>query len=222
MAIEHFDLFVVGTGTAGKGVAKDCAAAGMRVAIADNREYGGTCPNRGCDPKKVLVAATEVVQLTENLKGKGISSVPEINWKDLQKFKENFTDAIPAVTEKDLKKAGIAMYHQSPKFLDENTLSVEGKTVTADKIVIATGNKPMELKIPGREHLLHSEDFLDLNELPEEIIFIGAGYIGMEFAQIAARCGSKVTVVEFGPRPLAPFEGDIVDHPIFVVALCFL
>lgn len=212
MGFKHYDVFVIGTGTAGKGVAKDCAAAGMKVAIADNREYGGVCPNRGCDPKKVLVGATEIIQLAENLKGKGITSVPEINWQDLQKFKETFTSAIPAATEKDLKKAGIEMYHQSPKFLDENTLSVEGKTVTADKIVIATGNKPMELKIPGREHLLLSEDFLELEDLPEEIIFIGAGYIGMEFAHIAARCGSKVTVIEFGPRPLAPFEEDIVNH----------
>jgi len=212
MGIKHYDVFVIGTGTAGKGVAKDCAAAGMNVAIADNREYGGVCPNRGCDPKKVLVGATEIVQLAENLKGKGITSVPGINWQDLQKFKENFTVAIPAATEKDLKKAGIEMYHQSPKFLDENTLSVEGKTVTADKIVIATGNKPRALKIPGREHLLHSDDFLELAALPDEIIFIGAGYIGMEFAHIAARCGSKVTVIEFGPRPLAPFEGEIVNH----------
>jgi glutathione reductase (NADPH) len=138
--------------------------------------------------------------------------VPEVNWQDLQKFKENFTSAIPAATEKDLKKAGIDMYHQSPKFLDENTLSVEGKTVIAKKIVIATGMKSMELKIPGREYLLHSADFLHQPALPEEIVFVGAGYIGMEFAHIAARCGAKVTVIEFGDRPLSPFEADIVQH----------
>lgn len=212
MGIKHYDVFVIGTGTAGKGVAKECAAAGLKVAIADNREYGGTCPNRGCDPKKVLVGATEVIQMATNLKGKGIVNVPDINWQDLQKFKEKFTSAIPAATEKSLDKSGVELYHQSPKFIDEKTLSVEGKTVTADKIVIATGQKPMELKIPGREHLLHSEDFLHQEELPEEIIFVGAGYIGMEFAHIAARCGSKVTVIEFGERPLAPFEEDIVNH----------
>jgi glutathione reductase (NADPH) len=212
MSIQHYDLFVIGTGTAGKGVAQDCAAAGMNVAIADNREYGGTCPNRGCDPKKVLVGITEVVQMAYHLKGKGITSIPEVNWQDLQKFKEQFTVAVPAATEKGLKKAGITLYHQSPKFLDENTLSVEGKTVTADKIVIATGQKPRELKIPGREHLLTSEDFLHQAELPDELIFIGAGYVGMEFAHIAARCGAKVTVLEFGDRPLASFEEDIVGY----------
>lgn len=212
MAILEFDVFVIGTGTAGKSVAYECAAEGMKVAIADNREFGGTCANRGCDPKKVLVGITEAMQLSENLKGKGIVSVPKIDWAALQKFKSTFTDAVPASTEKKLKEAGIEMYHQSPKFLDENTLSVEGKTIKAKKIVIATGQKPMELKIPGREHLMISDDFLELEELPESIVFVGAGYIGMEFAHIAARCGAKVTVVEFGERPLAPFEADIVSH----------
>lgn len=212
MAIKEYDVFVIGTGTAGKNVAYDCAAEGMKVAIADNSEFGGTCPNRGCDPKKVLVGITEAMQLAANLEGKGIVSIPKIDWAALQKFKSTFTDAIPFTTERDLKKAGIELFHQSPKFLDENTLSVEGKTVKAKKIVIATGQKPMELKIPGREHLKISDDFLELAELPESIVFIGAGYIGMECAHIAARCGAKVTIVEFGERPLAAFDGDIVNH----------
>jgi len=212
MGIEKFDVFVIGTGTAGKSVAYDCAAQGMRVAIADNRVFGGTCANRGCDPKKVMVGITEVLHLAHNLKGKGIASVPSINWEDLQSFKSTFTDAVPAATEKQLKKAGIKMYHQSPKFIDEQTLSVEGKTIKATKIVIATGNKALELKIPGREHLLVSDDFLSLAKLPKSIVFIGAGYIGMEFAHIAARCGAKVTVVEFTSQPLGLFEKQIVDH----------
>lgn len=212
MAIKEYDVFVIGTGTAGKSVAYDCAAEGMKVAIADNREFGGTCSQRGCDPKKVIVGITEVIHLSECLHGKGIVSVPKVDWMALQKFKSTFTDAIPFTTERDLKEAGIEMYHQSPKFLDENTLSVEGKTVKAKKIVIATGQKPMELKIPGRDYLKVSDDFLELEELPESIVFVGGGYIGMEFAHIAARCGAKVTVIEFGSRPLGPFDADIVSH----------
>lgn len=212
MAIKEYDVFVIGTGTAGKTVAYNCAAEGMKVAIADNREFGGTCSQRGCDPKKVLVGFTEAIHLSENLKGKGISSVPKVDWAALQKFKATFTDAIPFTTERDLKEAGIEMYHQSPKFLDENTLSVEGKTVKAKKIVIATGQKPMELKIPGRDFLKISDDFLELEELPESIVFVGGGYIGMEFAHIAARCGVDVTIVEAGNRPLDGFDADIVSH----------
>ncbi|MBZ9728197.1 NAD(P)/FAD-dependent oxidoreductase [Salegentibacter sp. JZCK2] len=212
MAFEHFDVFVIGTGTAGKGVAKDCAQGGLKVAIADNREYGGTCPNRGCDPKKVLTGFTEILDQATKMQGKGITKMPEANWSDLITFKETFVDAIPAATEKDLADLDIKMYHQSPKFLDKNTLSVEGKTITADKIVIATGHKPMPLKIPGEEHALFSEDFLELEELPETMIFIGAGYIGMEFAHIAARFGVKVTMIDYTPRPLFNFDEDMVKY----------
>ncbi|MBT8318514.1 MAG: NAD(P)/FAD-dependent oxidoreductase, partial [Gramella sp.] len=162
--------------------------------------------------KKVLVGLTEILDRAEKMKGLGITKLPEFSWKDLMEFKKNFTSAVPAATEKDLEKLGIKMYHQSPKFLDENTLSVEGKTVTAKKIVIATGNKALELPIPGRELTIISDDFLELEELPESMIFIGAGYIGMEFAHIAARCGVEVTVVDAESRSLSNFDEDMVKH----------
>ena len=212
MGFEEFDVFVIGTGTAGKSVAKECVSEGLKVAIADNREYGGTCANRGCDPKKVLVGLTEILDRAKKMKGHGITSMPEFSWKDLMEFKKTFTGAVPAATEKDMKALGIKMYHQSPKFLDENTLSVEGKTVTAKKIVIATGNKAFELPIPGRELPIISDDFLELEELPESMIFIGAGYIGMEFAHIAARCGVEVTVIDGESRALNNFDEDMVKH----------
>jgi glutathione reductase (NADPH) len=212
MAIEEYDVFVIGTGTAGKSVVTDCAKAGWKVAIADNREYGGTCPNRGCDPKKVIVGLTEIMERSQNMIGLGITKMPEFSWQDLQKFKLKFTDAIPFATERDLKALDIKLYHQSPKFLDKNTLSVEGKTVIAKKIVVATGNKPMPLPVVGAELILTSEDFLDLENLPESAIFIGAGYIGMEFAHVAARLGVEVTVMDFEDRPLSNFDEDMVAH----------
>ncbi|WP_026932754.1 dihydrolipoyl dehydrogenase family protein [Christiangramia echinicola] len=212
MGFEEFDVFVIGTGTAGKSVAKECVAEGLKVAIADNREFGGTCANRGCDPKKVLVGLTEILDRAGKMQGRGITKMPEFSWNDLMEFKKTFTSAVPAATEKDLEKLGIKMFHQSPKFLGENTLSVEGKTVTAKKIVIATGNKAMDLPIPGRELPINSDDFLELEELPESIIFIGAGYIGMEFAHIAARCGVEVTVIDGESRSLNNFDKDMVEH----------
>ena len=212
MAFKEYDVFIIGTGTAGKNVAKDCAAAGLKVGISDNREYGGTCANRGCDPKKVLMGISEILDKASKLKGKGITKFPEVSWEDVMAFKKTFVDAVPAFTEKNLDKLGIDLYHQSPRFLDENTLSVEGKTITANKIVIATGQVPMELKIPGREYALVSDDFLELKNLPATMLFIGAGYIGMEFAHIAARFGVKVTMMDFAPRPLTNFDEDMVNH----------
>lgn len=214
MAIKEFDVFVIGTGSSGKQVAMDCAEAGMEVAIADNREYGGTCANRGCDPKKVLTGVTEIVQAAKNLKNKGLTCVPDIDWSALMKYKNTFTSAVPTVHEKELKEAGISLYHQSPKFLDKNTLSVEGKIVKVKKVVIATGLIPLELKIQGREYLKTSDDFLSLEKLPEEIIFVGGGYIGIELAHLAARCGSKVIVIQSTDRILSEFDSDLTDKLI--------
>lgn len=211
MAIKEFDVFVIGTGNAGKNVAFACAEAGLKVAIADNRRYGGTCANRGCDPKKVLVGLTEIKQSVDRLRGKGFDSDLPINWSDLQKFKATFTDAVPAVHEKRLKNAGVTLYHQSPRFLDENSLLVEGKTVLVKKVVIATGLIPLELKIQGREHLLTSDDFLALPKLPKEMTFVGGGFIGMEFAHVAARCGVKVTVIQSEELLLKKFDKYFVE-----------
>ena len=160
-------------------MAKACAEAGLKVAIADKREFGGTCANKGCDPKKVLLGITEVLENSKNLHGKGIAKLPKINWKKLQKFKKEFTAAVPKSTEKDLKGMGIKLYHQSPKFLTEDSLMVEEKKITAKTIVIATGYEPRKLSFKGNGHLLTSDDFLNLKKLPKQITFIGAGYVGM-------------------------------------------
>ena len=211
MAIEEFDVFVIGSGIAGQTVAKACAKNGYKVAIADRREYGGTCANRGCDPKKVLLGFTEILQKADQLSGKGISSLPKTDWRKIQSFKSSFTNPVPASTENKLTELGIKLYHQPPKFLDENTLSVEGKTVKFEKAVIASGLKPRNLDIKGREHAGISDDFLNLEELPDSMVFIGAGYIGMEFAHIAARFGVEVTILEAGDRPLKSFDADMVS-----------
>src|SRR5699024_3024758 len=114
MGIESYDVFVMGTGRSGRDVAQACAKAGQRVAIADYREYGGVCANRGCDPKKVLVSFTEILECAENMKGKGIVDPPTWSWEDLQQFKSTFTDAVPFVNERKLKEKGVVLYHQSP------------------------------------------------------------------------------------------------------------
>src|SRR5699024_6268655 len=120
------------------------------------------------------------------------------------------------VHEKRLKNAGVTLYHQSPRFLDENSLSVEGKTVLVKKVVIATGLIPLELKIQGREHLLISDDFLSLSQLQIVMTYVCGGYIRMEVAHIASRCGVEVTIIQSGILPLEKFDNDRSDQPIEV------
>lgn len=212
MKNEAFDVFVIGSGIAGQVVAETCADQGLKVAIADRREYGGTCANRGCDPKKVILGITEIMRSATKLRDKGVVTLPTLSWEDLQRFKCTFTDAVPAATENDLKDKNITLFHQSPKFINETTLSVEGKTVIAQKIVIATGLIPRPLDIEGGDLALLSDDFLNQESLPDSMIFIGAGYIGMEFAHMAARFGVEVTVIDRGARPLSIFDKDMVDY----------
>src|SRR5215469_7604688 len=106
---KKFDLVALGTGSGASAVASRCRAAGWQVAIVDSRPFGGTCALRGCDPKKVLVGAAEVIDWVRRMKGKGISGEQlRINWQELMHFKRSFTDPIPKRREEGLAKAGIA------------------------------------------------------------------------------------------------------------------
>lgn len=210
--MKKFAVFVIGTGVAGTAIANICAQKGLKVGITDERTYGGTCAMRGCIPKKVLWGATEAVESVKRLKGKGIDTVPSINWKELMAFKKTFVESMPSKKENHFQKNGITTLHGAAKFVSANRLQIGEETVEAEKIVIATGNKTRDLDIPGKEHALTSEDFLELEVLPASMLFIGGGYIALEFAHIAARCGVKVTVLEQHNTLLANFEQDIVNH----------
>lgn len=211
MANKKFDVFVIGGGSAGQAVAKACAKAKMNVAITEGRDYGGTCPLRGCDPKKALLASTEVLEMANNLKGNGVLSIPKLSWKDMQKFKKTFTKPIPKAAKNSLKELGITTFSEEASFLSQSTITVGDEIIEAKKIVIATGLKPLELDIDGAEYLSTSGDFLNLKKLPENIVFVGGGYIGMEFAHMAARGGANVTVIHSHERPLQGFDPDLTD-----------
>ncbi len=210
MANKKYDVFVIGGGSAGQAVANLCANEGLKVAITEKREYGGTCPLRGCDPKKALLASTEVLELATDMKGKGVLNIPELSWKQMQKFKKSFTKPIPSGSIESLHNAGITTYDGEATFIDENTLSVGDEIIEASKIVIATGLRPIELPIEGAKFMKTSDNFLSLMKLPKSMVFVGGGYIGMEFAQIAVRCGVKVTVIHSHKQPLNGFDPDLV------------
>ena len=210
--MKKFDVFVIGTGVAGTIIANKCAQNGLKTGIVDNRDYGGTCGLHGCVPKKILVGATEAVASSRNLEGKGISKAPSIKWNELIDFKNSFTDPIPENKEANFKENGISTYHGNPKFVAENQLKIDDEIIEAKKIVIATGAIPRVLGIPGEEHALSSDDFLEMEKLPKSILFIGGGYIAFEFAHIAARSGAKVTILDMASTSLPHFDKEIVEH----------
>jgi glutathione reductase (NADPH) len=208
-----FDLIAIGTGSAAATVASRCREAGWQVAVVDSRPFGGTCALRGCDPKKVLVGAAEAIDWIRRMKGKGIHAEKlQIDWPELMRFKRAFTEPVPKRREEGFAKAGIAAFHGRARFAGPTKVEVGEETLEGRYFVIAAGMVPTDLKIPGAEYLTTSDQFLELDELPRRILFIGGGYIAFEFAHVAARVGSQVTVLHRGPRPLPLFDPDLVDQ----------
>jgi glutathione reductase (NADPH) len=217
-----YDLVVIGTGVAASTVAWECHSSGWKIAVIDSRPFGGTCSLRGCDPKKVLVSAAEVIDWNQRMGGKGINNAKDvhINWSELMRFKRTFTEPVPKAREDQFTNAGIDTLHGHACFTDVTAIKVTEKDGTdnmlnAKHILVATGAKPAKLNIPGEEYVTTSDQFLEVDYLPEKIVFIGGGFISFEFAHIAARAGAKkITILHRNNRPLGQFDPDLVNQLI--------
>jgi glutathione reductase (NADPH) len=148
----QFDLITIGTGPAASTVAKKCADDGKRVAIIESREFGGTCALRGCNPKKVYSNAADLIDRVRGSNGKLIEfDNVRINWKKLQAFKSEFTEAVPDKTEKSFKKHGIETFQGVGTFTGLNSVHVGEQELTGERIFIGVGAHPRPLDIPGSE-----------------------------------------------------------------------
>jgi len=205
-----FDLVVIGSGSAGSTVAERCQRAGWRVAMLDERPFGGTCALRGCDPKKVLVGVAEAADAVRRLRAHGINGDARLDWHSLMQFKRSFTDAYPERKERALREAEIEVVHGHARFTGPTTIQADDRLLDARYVLIATGARPAPLRFPGAELLITSDDFLELPSLPPRIVFVGGGYISFEFAHIAARAGSAVSILHRGRQPLDRFDPDLV------------
>jgi glutathione reductase (NADPH) len=168
---------------------------------------------RGCDPKKVLVGAAELIDWNRRMSGKGVStSDAHIDWPKLMGFKRTFTEPVPWDREKRFSEAGISTFHGRACFVGPNSLVVGDETLVSKYVVIGAGAKPSSLGISGEDLLTISETFLEIDHLPDRIIFVGGGYISFEFAHVAACAGSQVTILHRGDRPLEGFDKDLVSQ----------
>lgn len=210
---KNYDLIVIGTGSAASTVAYKCRKAGWNVAVIDSRPFGGTCALRGCDPKKVLVGAAELLDWHQRMAENGVTANEvKIDWPTLMRFKRTFTDPVPENREKGFSKAGIDIFHGRAYFVDEKKVQVGEDNFTGRYVLIATGAMPVKLNIPGEQYVTTSDKFLELETLPKRIVFIGGGFISFEFAHIASRVGAQVCILQRGSFPLAAFEPDLVER----------
>ncbi len=207
---DAYDLVVLGSGTAAQVASSRARAAGWTVAVVDHRPFGGTCALRGCDPKKMLVSGEEALDAARRMRGHGVEGDLRIAWPDLMAFKRSFTDPVPEKQEKRYADQGIDAFHGLARFAGPDAVSVGGKELKARHVLIATGARPVPLGITGEEHVVTSDDFLQLESLPARVAFVGGGYIAAEFSHLTARAGAKATVLQRGARMLPRFDPDLV------------
>ena len=207
-----YDVIVLGSGPAGMAAAYGLKEAGQKVAVVESYLWGGTCPNYGCDPKKILMSAVEAQARGKALAQKGLVGETHINWEALLAFKKSYTDEIPTRQKGGLEEANITTYAGAASFVSPHALQVGEQILSAHQFLIATGQQVRQLDIPGQEYLKNSTDFMALPHLPRRVAFVGAGYIAFELATIARAAGAEVHVIHHNDRPLKGFDEELVQE----------
>ncbi len=213
--MEMFDLVIIGGGVAGLVTASGAAQFGAKVALVEKESLGGDCLHWGCVPTKSLVRAAKVASLVKRSEEFGIAKTGF--HVDFQKVMQRMRSVQEKIARNDdperFRKMGVEVIFGEGKFSDPRTFVVKGRELRGRKFLIATGSRPVILPIPGLKEAgaLTNISALQLDHLPASLVILGAGPIGMEFAQVFARLGSKVTVIEKMGQILPREEKEIAD-----------
>jgi glutathione reductase (NADPH) len=206
MAFDY-DLFVIGAGSGGVRASRIAAGHGARVGICEDYRVGGTCVIRGCVPKKLLVYGSKFAHEFEDAAAYGWSGLaPVHSWTTLRDNVQKEVDRLNGVYIRLLEGAGAKLHMGRGRLMDRHTVQIGDETITADKILIATGGHPVVPEIPGREFAITSNEAFHLSELPRRITIVGGGYIAVEFAGIFNGIGAQVDLVIRRDRVLRGFD----------------
>lgn len=202
--MKKYDYILIGSGPAAYKLSNLLAETSRQVLVVDGGEFGGTCPNYGCEPKIFLEGATRAVLQSQQLLGRGIKQAAKIDWQELMATKMARFSSWPAETKEIIAKSH-DVEAGNAHFVDRNTIEVNGHQYQSDRIIIATGQHPNRLAIPGTEFAHTSTDVLSLGHLLQHVTFIGAGYVAMELATVLGAAGAQVTLIDHSSRPLKGF-----------------
>ncbi len=214
MSNYDVDLFVIGAGSGGVRAARIAAGYGARVMVAEEYRIGGTCVIRGCVPKKLYVYASRFVDDFADAVGFGwsVPVPPAFDWTKLVASKEQEVTRLSKIYAANLERAGVQMVESRAEIVDANSVRLlkDGRTITAGRILVATGGTPvLEPAVPGIEHAISSNEVFDLKDFPKRLMVVGGGYIAVEFASVFARLGSKVHQVLRADNVLRGFDDDM-------------
>ncbi|MFC6905257.1 dihydrolipoyl dehydrogenase [Halalkalicoccus tibetensis] len=217
------DVLVIGAGPGGYVAAIRAGQLDLDVTLVEKDAYGGTCLNHGCIPSKALITATGVAHEAANAEEMGIHADPAVDMGGMVEWKDGVVDQLTGGVEKLCKANGVNLVEGRAEFADGNTARVahggEGQgseSIEFEHAVVATGSRPIE--IPGfefdGEHVLSSREALSLDSVPDSLVIVGGGYIGMELAGVFAKLGTDVTVVEMLDEALTGFSDDLAKPVI--------
>ena len=212
-----YDVIYIGSGNAAWQGGRFLRKAGLKILIVEESLYGGTCANRGCNSKALLDAPYEIKALADNFEGVGKAGNFEVDCPALMKFKRKRIANMAPFLDGKFDEYDLDVAHGKGVIMDEHTVKVGDETFTTEKIVIATGLKPVIPDIKGKEYLHDSTDYLDMDELPKHAIIIGAGFVGMEFASILAEAGLEADVIIRGNMALKYFHQPYVQRVIEIL-----
>jgi glutathione reductase (NADPH) len=205
-----FDLFTIGAGSGGVAGSRRAGGYGARVAICEESRVGGTCVIRGCVPKKLLVYGSQFADAFADAAGFGWQvPVPSFDWPSLIEAKDREIERLSQIYRKMLKDSGVRLIEGHATLVDPHTVEIGGQHYTAETILVAAGSHPTVPDIPGIEHVISSNEALDLPQLPRRIVIVGGGYIAVEFAGIFNGFGTEVVELIRREELLYGFDDDI-------------
>ena len=205
-----FDLFVIGAGSGGVRAARMAASMGAKVAVAEDRYLGGTCVNVGCVPKKLFVYGSEFRSAIKQAEGYGLfPDPPSFDWPTLRDNKTKEIERLNGIYDNLLSNAGVEIIEGRATLEDRHHVRVGDKTYKAHNILIAVGGWPFVPDIPGKEHLITSNEAFYLEEFPKDVVVVGGGYIAVEFAGIFNGLGANTELHYRGEQILRGFDEEV-------------